>query len=163
MSMKSLLPTFWNDHRKAAEPFGSLHREIDRLFDDFSRGFMPALSTGDGQNQAALAPRIDVAETDKAIEITAELPGVDEKDVEVTLNDDVLTIRGEKKSESEDKQKDYHLVERSYGMFRRSMTVPAGIDAEKISADFAKGVLKVTLPKAPETESKAKKIKVKAG
>lgn len=162
MNMKSLLPSLWDDRKKAPEPFGALHREVDRLFDEFSRGFFPTFANGRGPSLAALTPSIDVSETDKAIEVTAELPGVDEKDVEVTLTDDILTIRGEKKTETEDKKKDYHLVERSYGMFRRSMAVPAGIDPDAIKAEFSKGVLKVTLPKTPEAAKNARKIEVKA-
>ena len=105
-------------------------------------------------------PAIDVTETDGQIEITAELPGLEEKDVQVNVADNVLTIRGEKKAEKEDKQKDYHVVERSYGSFYRAFELPAGVDADKIKADISKGVLKVTVPKpAPK---QAKKIDVKA-
>jgi HSP20 family protein len=137
--------------------FGSLQREIDRVFSDFSRG-MPALRDF---GNAAMALKVNVAETDQAIEVTADLPGVDAKDVDVQLREGVLTIRGEKKAEKDDKQKDYHMVERSYGMFERSFTLPADVEAGKVAATFDKGVLKVTLPKLPAAQSKVQKIEVK--
>ncbi len=137
-------------------PFMSLQREIDRLFDDFTRGF-PAFSTGGGNE---LLPSVDVTETDKQIEITAELPGLEEKDVQVNLADNVLTIRGEKKAEKEEKDKAYRLVERSYGSFVRSLELPEGVDANAIKASIDKGVLKVTVPKPAPAQ--VKKIDVKA-
>jgi len=101
-----------------------------------------------------------VTESDKEIEITAELPGLEEKDVQVNLSDNVLTIRGEKKAEKEQKEKDYHLIERNYGSFARSLDLPAGIDPDSVKATIDKGVLKVTVPKpAPAV---AKKIDVKS-
>jgi HSP20 family protein len=136
--------------------FMSLQHEIDRLFDDFTRGF-PALSTG---GTAELLPKLDVTETDKQIEITAELPGLEEKDVQVNLADNVLTIRGEKKAEKEEKDKIYRLVERSYGSFVRSLELPEGVNADAIKASIDKGVLKVTVPKPATVQ--VKKIDVKA-
>jgi HSP20 family protein len=103
---------------------------------------------------------MDVTETDKQIEITAELPGLEEKDVQVNLADNVLTIRGEKKAEKEEKDKNYRLVERSYGSFVRSLQLPDGVDANAIKASIDKGVLKVTVPKPAPAQ--AKKIDVKA-
>jgi HSP20 family protein len=136
--------------------FMSLQHEIDRLFDDFTRGF-PAFSTG---GAAELLPNLDVTETDKQIEITAELPGLEEKDVQVNLADNILTIRGEKKAEKEEKDKTYRLVERSYGSFVRSLELPEGVNADAIKASIEKGVLKVTVPKP--TPAQVKKIDVKA-
>ena len=107
-------------------------------------------------------PAVDIAETDKAYEITAELPGMDEKNIEVKFADGVLTIKGEKKEEKEEKKKDYYLSERSYGSFQRSFQVPDGVDTDKIEATFKKGVLTVTLPKSAEAQKAAKKIDVKA-
>lgn len=137
-------------------PLSSLQQEIDRLFDNFSRGFgaLPAFKTGD------LVPSMNVGETDGEIEFTAELPGLEEKDVEVTLADNILTIRGEKKAEKEEKKKDYHLVERSFGSFSRSFEVPAGVEPSAIKASIDKGVLTVKFPKP--AEAPAKKIEVKA-
>lgn len=142
--------------------FLSLQQEIDRLFDDFGRGFPGLVSSGrtGPVPRSDLMPRMDVAETDQAIELTAELPGMQEKDVEITLNDNVLTLRGEKKAEKDEKKKDYRLVERHYGSFSRRMELPAGIDPTKIEAKFSNGVLTVTIPKA--APSITKKIEVKS-
>lgn len=157
MNLRSLMP-IGRDRSVARSdnPFVSLQREIDRLFDDFTAGF-PALSTRGG---AELLPSVDVTETDKQIEITAELPGLEEKDVQVNFADNVLTIRGEKKAEKEEKDKTYRLVERSYGSFMRSLELPEGVDADAIKASIDKGVLKVTVPKPAPAQ--VKKIDVKA-
>jgi HSP20 family protein len=159
MNLKSLIPVGRDRNAStAANSFTSLQREIDRLFDDFSRGFpaMPAFG-GDG---AKLLPSIDVTETDKDIEITAELPGLEEKDVQINFADNLLTIRGEKKAEKEEKDKNYRLVERSYGSFERTLELPDGVNADAIKAVIAKGVLKVTVPKPAPAQSK--KIEVKS-
>jgi HSP20 family protein len=156
MSLRSLIP-FGRERTSLTRPdfhsFASLQREIDRLFDDFTRGFPAATS-------ASLAPSIDVSETDGEIEITAELPGLEEKDVEVTLEDQVLTIRGEKKAEKEEKDKNYRITERSYGSFYRALELPRGITEKDIKASLTNGVLKVTLPK-PQPAN-AKKIDIKS-
>ena len=102
---------------------------------------------------------MDVTETEKELEITAELPGLEEKDVDITLSDGVLTIRGEKKADHEEKGKDFHMVERSYGAFARSLQLPAGVDPNTIKASLDKGVLKVSMPKKM---ADVKKIPVKA-
>jgi HSP20 family protein len=156
MNLKSLIPV--NRDRTVAgssNPFMSLQREIDRLFDDFTSGF-PTFGNG----KANLLPNMDVTETDKEIEITAELPGLEEKDVQINVADNLLTIRGEKKSEKEEKEKNYRLVERSYGSFERTLELPDGVNADAIKANIAKGVLKVTVPKPAPAQ--AKKIEVKA-
>jgi len=108
------------------------------------------------------APAIDIAESEKTYEITAELPGMDEKNIEVKVTNGNLTIKGEKQEEKEEKKKDYYLHERHFGSFERSFDVPEGVDADKIEANFKKGVLTVTLPKKPEAQKPAKKIEVKA-
>jgi HSP20 family protein len=108
------------------------------------------------------SPAVDVTESDKAYEITAELPGLDEKNIEVNVANGGLTIRGEKKEEKEEKQKDYYVSERRYGSFERYFSLPEGVDADKIQASFKNGVLKVTLPKTAEAQKPAKKIEVKA-
>ena len=154
MNLKSLLPV-GRERGAAANPFLSLQREVDRLFEDFTRGF-PTLS---GNGGAKLVPSLDVAETDKEIEITAELPGLEEKDVQISVADNVLSIRGEKKAEKEEKDKNYRLVERSYGSFERQLELPEGVNADAIKASIAKGVLKVTVPKPAPAQ--AKKIEVK--
>lgn len=152
---RSLMPL----SRRSDEPFMSLQREMNRLFDDALRG-LPAIA-GDGK-AAALAPSMDVKETDKAIEVQTELPGVDQKDVDVTYANGVLTIKGEKKAEKEEKKAGYHLSERSYGSFYRAVQID-DVDADKIGAKFDKGVLTVTLPKLPAAQASAKKIEIKAG
>ncbi len=163
MTLKSLLPSLWD--KENYEPFHSLQREIDRVFNDFSRGDFSRgapfpLAARNGNGATRLMPSVDVSETESALEVTTELPGVDEKDIEVTLSEHVLTIKGEKKAESEKGEKNYHMVERSYGSFHRSLTVPFEAAADEIEAKFENGVLKVTLPKPPEIEAKTRKIPV---
>jgi HSP20 family protein len=150
-------------------PFESLRQEIDRLFDDFGLGFRwpfgRSLLTAEPllRRKMALAkmPAVDFTENEKAYEITADLPGMDEKDIEVKVADGVMTIKGEKQEEKEDKKKDYYLHERSFGSFQRSFELPESVDPDKIEARFKKGVLTVTLPKRPEAQKPAKKIEVK--
>ncbi|MGH6718552.1 MAG: Hsp20/alpha crystallin family protein [Alphaproteobacteria bacterium] len=134
---------------------------MDRLFDDFLRA-LPAVPRLGASSEGAVVPKLDVAETDKEIVVSTELPGIDEKDVDVTLKDGVLTIKGEKKAEKEEKGKNFHRLERSYGAFSRTVVVPADVDEGKVKAGFAKGVLTVTLPKKPGTQTAARKITVKA-
>ena len=153
MNLKSLIPI--GRDRSVASPFMSLQREIDRLFEDFSRGF-PTIGNG----AIALMPSMDVTETDKEIEITAELPGLEEKDVQINIADNILTIRGEKKAEKEQKDKNYRLFERSYGSFERTLELPEGVNADAIKANISKGLLKVTVPKPAPAQ--AKKIEVKS-
>ncbi|MEW6639599.1 MAG: Hsp20/alpha crystallin family protein [Pseudomonadota bacterium] len=153
MHVKSLIPMSQDrTARRSLSPFTTLQQEIDRLFDGFTRGF-PTLTTGE------LLPSMDVAETDTEIEVTAELPGLEEKDVQLNIVDNLLTIRGEKKNQREEKDRDYHLIERSYGSFTRTVQLPQGINADAIKATMAKGVLKVTVPKPAPAQ--AKKIEVK--
>ena len=112
-----------------------------------------------------LSPKIDVAESKDAIEVTAELPGVDEKDVDVTLANGMLTVRGEKKTErdEQDKDKNWHVMERSYGSFSRAIPLPFHPDPAKVEAKFDNGVLRIRLPKPPEVPSKQQKIEIKKG
>jgi HSP20 family protein len=157
--------------REISHPMADLQSEMDRLFDRFSRGF-PSLSMGrdlfdwdpfraSGGALGITAPHVDVSETDKSYEISAELPGLDEKNVNIELKDDVLTLTGEKKEESEKEEKDYHVSERRFGSFRRSFRLPSGADQEKISADFKNGVLKIAMPKSATAQKKGRKIDVK--
>src|SRR5262245_45743800 len=147
--------------RQPGDVFGQLRREINQLFDDVWRGFDVPAFTGDGESR--LRPRIDIAETDKEIQVAPELSGLDDKDVEVTLSDGVLTIKGEKKSERKEDGKGFYLSERSYGSFQRSIVLPEGVDADKVSAEFTNGVLTVKVPKLPSVQSNVKKIAIKAG
>lgn len=153
--MKNALPVTSQDSQFGLAPFNVLRRQFDRLFDDFGAGAFTNWS-GNGH----FMPQADYAETDKEIVITADLPGVDQKDVSITLENDVLTIRGEKRSQRDEKKERYQLAERSYGVFERAMSVPRGIDAEKIKASYEKGVLKVTLPKPAEMLAQRKQIPI---
>jgi HSP20 family protein len=158
METQSLIPFNWFTtpaRRGEANPFLALQREMDRLFEDFGRSF-------DGPSTRLAAPRVDISETPTESRITAEPPGISEKDVEISVQDDILTIRGEKRAEHEDKNASRHLVERNYGAFARSFQLPPGYDPDKISASFDKGVLTLTLPKPPEVQSRTKKIEVKS-
>ncbi|MFI4974374.1 MAG: Hsp20/alpha crystallin family protein [Caulobacterales bacterium] len=128
--------------------FGSLQREIDRLFEDFAPAF-PGV-----RGAAEVKCKMDLAEIKDGLELTVELPGLEEKDVAVTLADGVLTVSGEKKFESEEKDKNYHFVERGYGSFSRSISLPAGVKADQIKAALNKGVLKVTIPVPEKAEPK---------
>ena len=150
-------------------PFESLQREVDRLFEDFEGRFwrMPQRQSlfdyiPFGRTTAANVPAVDIAEKDNQYEVTAELPGLDEKDIEVKLSNGGLMIRGEKKEEKEEKKRDYYLSERRYGSFERFFAVPDGVDVNKISAKFTKGVLTIMLPKTVEAQKHDKKIEVKA-
>ena len=136
-------------------PFESLRREIDRIFNSFrlgipSRRALEVELPWRRETNWGIAPAFDVAEKDKAYEITAVLPGMDEKNIEIKLSNGTLTIRGEKKKEKEELEKDYCLSERRYISFTRSFQVPVGVDTGKIEATFAKGVLTVKLPKTAE-------------
>jgi HSP20 family protein len=148
---------------RSNEGLGSLFREIEKTFDDFSRRSPLAGFSGFGNGVAA--PKIDVAEGKDAIEVTAELPGVDEKDIDITLADGYLTIRGEKKTERDetDKDKNWHLIERSYGSFSRTVALPYDPDSTKVEAKFEKGVLRVRMPKPAEIAKKEKKIAIRKG
>jgi len=136
------------------DPFRMLRNEMDRLFDSFR---WPGYGSSD------VSPRVDICETDKEIDIDAELPGLNENDIDVMLSGDVLTIRGEKKAEREEKKVNYHLTERSYGSFSRSIALPFDADPGKVSARFDKGVLHISIPKPAEAAAKSAKIPVKPG
>jgi HSP20 family protein len=154
----------------AVRPLASLRREIDRLFEGFDRdfwGFPFRRSVFDiepfwrRELSWSAAPAVDVSESDKAYEITADLPGMDEKNIEVKVSNGNIMIKGKMEEEKEEKQKDYYLQERRFGSFERSFHVPEGVDTDKIEASFKKGVLTVTLPKSPEAQKAEKKIEVK--
>ena len=143
--------------------------EMDRLFDRFGGGFVfpslrrmfdiePALRSP----FAFSTPAIDMSEDDKAYKISAELPGIDAKDIDVSVSGDMLILKGEKRQEREEKDKNCHFSERSYGSFQRAFELPASVDRNKVAADFSKGVLTITLPKTAEAQRPAKKIEVKS-
>lgn len=143
--------------------------EIDRVFENADWGFLRSPARRASTSIATLfphdagwsrVPAIDFDENDKSYKITAELPGMEEKDIKVGLSDSILTISGEKKEEKEEKKEGYHLSERRYGSFERRLHVPHGVDASKISAKFKNGVLTVALPKLPKARQAKKKITV---
>ncbi len=138
------------------DPFFSIGRALQRSLDDTWRG-LPTLP----MEAAAMNVDIDVKEDEKAFHVSADLPGLTEKDIDVSFDDGLLTIRGEKKVEREEKKDTWHIIERSSGSFARRLTLSADIDASKIDAKFDKGVLTVTLPKLPEEKSSARKIEIK--
>lgn len=141
----------WKPFREVSR----LRREMDRLWDDFFGPGRRALRP----LEAEWAPAVDVSETADKVVVKAELPGIDAKDIDISLSGDILTIKGEKKSEREEKKENYHLVERSYGSFSRSLRLPAAVDADKIEAGYKQGILTVTCPKKEEIKPKAIEVK----
>jgi len=152
-------------------PFAVLRQEVDRLFDDFA---WPSLGRSTGRGIALMepfrgwaqtwgdVPAMDLIERDAHYELTAELPGIDSKDIDLQLSGDTLTVKAEKSQEKTEEKGDYRLQERSYGKIHRALSLPAGIDTDKVEAKFEDGVLKVTLPKSDEAEQKGRKIEVRA-
>ena len=161
MALKDLAP--WHHGKGSAPSLGDLHREVDRVFENFWSGFGAPSPLGEKSGGLAFDVRVDTSEDDKAYHVTAELPGMTEKDVEVTFADNTLTISGEKKEEKEVKEENYHRRERSFGSFRRSFTLPAEVDEGKISAAFKDGVMTIDLPKSKTAQKKAKKITIQRG
>jgi len=164
MAIRDLIP--WNRGRDVTvtrgdeiNPFLTLHREMNRLFDDVFRGFDLA-SSGIGErpfDRGIGWPNIEVSETGNEVKVTAELPGLDEKDVDIRLSDGVLVISGEKRTETEDK--DRLFSERAYGRFERRIPLD-DIDEEKVNASFKNGVLSVTLPRSAEAKSNVRRIAI---
>ena len=147
----------------------NLRQDVDRLFDDFPsvawrsafrRPLFDVEPFWHREWSWGTAPAVDIVEKDNAYEISAELPGMDEKNIEVKYSGGLLTIKGEKEEAKQEKKKDYHLSERRYGSFQRSFSLPDGVNADKIEASFKKGILTVTLPKSLEAQKKEKKIAV---
>lgn len=155
MVWRALTPFTGRIVTQGGDMFNQLHRELNRAFDD--------VWTGHLANVAAPASvlRLDVKEDDKAFTVTADMPGLDGRDVDVTFNEGQLTIRGEKKVERDEKKDTWHVTERSYGSFARQLSIPTNIDSDKIEAKFENGVLNITLPKMPNEQAKSRKIEVK--
>ena len=165
MAVRDLIPWGRSSNQAPApyrkedrNPFLSLHREMNRMFDDFFRDFDMRLPMMGGGGFNGAWPHLEVAETDKEITVTAELPGLEEKDVELLLEDGMLTLKGEKRAESEDK--DRQLSERYYGRFERRVPLDAQVQTDKAQARFKNGVLTVTLPKNPDAQPKARRIAI---
>jgi HSP20 family protein len=146
-----------------SDPFGTLRSEMDRLFDSFMGGLptFPSMFGPSGTRGFALSPSMDVKETDKEILVETELPGLGEKDISLTVQNGILTIQGEKKLDYDEEKENYHVMERRYGSFQRSLRLPETVDDTKIDARFDNGVLKVTLPKRPELTREQRKIAIK--
>jgi HSP20 family protein len=166
MKTRNSLPATQGTSRNAMSPFDLLQDRIDRMFDDFSTGFrMPSMfgsmPSAFGDGDFAVTPSLDMHESDNQVMLTAELPGVDEKDIDISVADDMLTISGEKKHEFERKEGDRYRSERSYGKFSRSVSLPFKIDADKVEAKFDRGVLKLSIPKPAEAQQQMKKIQIK--
>ena len=162
MAVRDLIP--WNRGRDVgvrrgaeADPFVTLHREMNRMFDEVMRGFDLAPFGSDRLLGGRDWPKLEVSQTEKGMKVTAELPGMDEKDVDIELANGVLCIRGEKKTETEDK--DRLFSERYYGRFERRIPVE-DVEEDKVSAAFRNGVLTVTLPKSAQAQQKVKHIAI---
>ncbi|MDX8538481.1 Hsp20/alpha crystallin family protein [Mesorhizobium abyssinicae] len=152
------LPSVFRDNDR--DPFLSLHREVNRLFDDMFRGFDSSLPAfGRASSFGGGWPSVEISDGEKAVKVTAEVPGLEEKDIEVLLDDGVLTLKGEKRSEMEDK--DRQFSERYYGRFERRIRLGYEVEQDKIDARFKNGVLTVTLPKTAKAQSQAKRIEIK--
>lgn len=168
MALRNLVPALWGGNKNVPirheeeHPFSVLQREINSMFDDFFKGFSTFPAEMMEGRAGGYVPKIDMTENETELNIKAELPGIDEKDIEVSLANDVITIQGEKKEEKEEKGKDYYHVERSFGSFRRVLPLPVGIDTEKAAASFKKGILNITIPKTEEAKGKVKKIAIQA-
>ncbi|TVR11671.1 MAG: Hsp20/alpha crystallin family protein [Salinarimonadaceae bacterium] len=152
-------PAIFSDRDR--DPFLSLHREVNRLFDDVLRGFGSRPLALGGSPALGGWPSVEVSDGEKEIRVTAEAPGLEEKDIEVLLEDGVLTLKGEKRSETEDKEK--RFSERFYGRFERRIPLGLEIEDDKVAADFRNGVLTVTLPKTERAQAKAKRIAINGG
>jgi len=152
-------PSRFGGGESFASPMMALHREIDRAFDQFWNEFGRPIANRDGFGVAT--PAIDVRETDKALEVSAELPGLSDRDVELEISGDTLILRGEKTDEHKEERKGVFVSERAYGSFYRAVPLPPGIDTERAEANFDNGVLTVTLPKTDEAQQQVKRIEVK--
>src|SRR4051794_11271278 len=167
MASRSLMPFSRNTQMSRwgedTDPFLQMRREMNRLFDDVFSGFggfgLPG-AFGPALQQMPIAPNIDVSETEKEIQIKAEMPGIDQNDVEVLLEDDRLIIRGEKKEEREDKDRNYHVRERVQGAFSRTLPLPFSPDPNQVKAEFKDGVMTITIPKPQEVKQKQHRIEV---
>jgi HSP20 family protein len=169
MTIKDLVPRFVRGsgqvpvRRVEGDPLRSFQWEMNRLFDDFFKDFPLALRPDAmGLTANGFSPRVDVSETDTEVKVSAELPGMDEKDITVEMDDAAITIRGEKKEEREEKGKNWYTKEQSYGSFHRVVPLPANVEGEKAQAKFKKGILTVTAPKREEEHARRKTIKIEA-
>ncbi len=156
MDFRSLMPMQRRD-LSGNDPFSSMRREFDRLFDDMTRSYGSApLARTNGM----INPSVDLKETDKAVEVTAELPGVAQDDISLQLDNDMLVIKAERKKEETKKDENVHLMECSWGSYARHIPLPCKIEQKNVKASFKDGILKVELPKSKEVEAQRKTIKI---
>lgn len=148
-----------NVAKTSENPATTFQRALNNLFDDFFSGFEVSPFE---EKFGSFNPKVDMTEDEKEIKITAELPGLEEKDIEVNLSRDILTIKGEKTQEKEEKGKETYYSERSYGSFTRTLQIPSEVEQDKIDATFKKGVLNITLPKVAKPVEQQKKIQIKS-
>ncbi len=148
--------------RENESPMMAIQNEMNRLFDNFFNDPFELSPIAVRKLQTEFTPRVNVSETDAAMQVTAELPGMDEKDIQISLEQDCLVLSGEKKSETEEQGKNFHRYERSYGSFQRVIPLVSEIQEDKVNATFKNGVLSITLPKAASAAKAAKKITIKA-
>jgi HSP20 family protein len=165
MAITDLIPWKKNDEnalamrRRELDPFSQFRREVDQMFNGMLGDWTGPMNLLD-RRLGSWMPQIDVRETAKEVRVTAELPGMEEKDLEVSFLDGALTIKGEKNEEHEEEKGEMHRSERQYGMFQRTIPLPAEVDADKVKATFKKGVLKITLPKTKEAQSNRRLIQI---
>ena len=161
----ALIPFRWAKDTEGSRgfdsPITSLQRDMNRLVDHFFNDFDMAPAAF-GRTETSITPSVNVSEGDKEFRVTVELPGVDEKNVELSLNQNVLTIKGEKKFEKEETEKNFTRIERTYGSFYRAIPFATDLDESKVRAEYKKGILYVTLPKAPSAIKEARKIEIKS-
>jgi HSP20 family protein len=163
IDVKRSSPPASQDVAGAWSPLASLRREMDRLFDEFGTTRWPLPGAMRLMAEMPPVPAMDLIETDGAYEITAELPGIDMKDVELKVTGDLLMLRGEKREEREQKDKDRHVSERRYGSFQRTLRLPPDADADRIEATSSNGILKITLPKSEKARAQEKRIEIRGG
>ncbi|MHB2166625.1 Hsp20/alpha crystallin family protein [Alsobacter sp. R-9] len=163
MDFRSLVPFNRTGIARSGDPFTAMRREMDRLLDDFTREW-PSSQPSAGA-VGFLTPRVNLSETEAGLEMTADLPGIDPKDIALDVADNVLTLKAERKSETEqkDEARHWHLVERSEGTYMRRFALPFEVDEDRIEASFDKGVLKVTVPRAADTTRTSRRIEIKSG
>ncbi len=166
MNIKELIP--WSRDKDEDlvkngndNPFLTLQREMNRMFDSFSRSVFDDSSFFKGRGSGMISTKMDIKETDKDIRVSLELPGIEEKDIDVNVSKDLLTVKGEKQAEKDEKKEGYHLIERSFGSFHRSVPLPPGVETDQVEAKFKNGVLNVVLPKSEEAQKETKKVEIK--
>jgi HSP20 family protein len=166
MGIKDILP--WNRNKRdvatrrdTPNPVHALQTDINRAFQDFWRSFEVPMAGGFDNGLDVALPKVDVRDTDRAVEVVAELPGMEEKDVEVSVADGMLSLRGERQSERETEQKGFIRRERSFGRIERVVPLPQGLELDEAKAKFKNGVLTVTIPKTAEAQAAVKRIAVR--